>query len=212
MSRTAADPYKKANSTPNICPDFLSGHCKRGKECPYRHDVVSSSRDFVAPQGAKTIDLATVNPLNLIYLIEQLSVLPTDFNLVQHSSTVVVPVSELIQDETKNAIAVTGIDGIINEKILDTEFRKFGDVKSITINKKSKTAIIQYKATKFAQVAMAHYKVLSNILMLEDVKLKVDWGKGRSIPAPPKKTIDPLMPPPPPMNTLTTDYVYPSMR
>lgn len=69
MSRSAADPYKKAHATPNICPDFLSGHCKRGKECPYRHDTVASRKDFVAPQGAKMVDLATVIPLNIMFIL-----------------------------------------------------------------------------------------------------------------------------------------------
>lgn len=123
-----------------------------------------------------------------------------------------MPASELLLDESKNAIFVSGIAGIINEKILDTEFRKFGDVKSIAINKRSKTAIVQYRAVKFAQVAMAHYKVLGGVMMLEDVKMKVDWGRGKAIPAPPKKIVDPLMPPAPPMDSIANDYSYPSMR
>jgi hypothetical protein len=131
---------------------------------------------------------------------------------VQHQSTVSVPVSDLILEEGKSLIAVTGIQGIINEKILDTEFRKFGDIKSIALNKRSKTAVIQYTASKFAQVAMAHYKVLSGILVLEDVKMGVAWSKGRSIPAPPKKVLDPLMPPAPPKNNETVEFIYPSMR
>lgn len=69
MARTAADPYKQAHATPNICPDFLNGNCKRGKECPYRHDVVSSSKDFVAPQGQKVADLATVRQNFIFYLL-----------------------------------------------------------------------------------------------------------------------------------------------
>lgn len=60
MARSAADPYKQAKATPNICPDFLNGHCKRGKECPYRHDAVSSAKDFIAPQGQKVADIQTV--------------------------------------------------------------------------------------------------------------------------------------------------------
>lgn len=122
-----------------------------------------------------------------------------------------VPVSELILNESKNAIAISGVTGIINEKLLDTEFKKFGEVKSIAINKKTKVAIIQYKAIKYAQVAMAHYKVMSGVLMLEDVKMVVAWGKGKSIPAPPKKIVDPLMPPAPATDG-AMDYVYPSMR
>jgi hypothetical protein len=48
LART--DPYYKRNQ-PHACSFFVKGECKRGAECPYRHEMPSESNKALAHQN-----------------------------------------------------------------------------------------------------------------------------------------------------------------
>ena len=50
LARTT--PYYKRNR-PHICSFWVKGECKRGEECPYRHDMPNDPNDPLANQNIK---------------------------------------------------------------------------------------------------------------------------------------------------------------
>jgi pre-mRNA-splicing factor RBM22/SLT11 len=50
LARTT--PYYKRNR-PHICSFWVKGECKRGEECPYRHDKPTDPDDPLADQNIK---------------------------------------------------------------------------------------------------------------------------------------------------------------
>ena len=50
LSRSA--PYYKRNR-PHICSFFIKGECKRGAECPYRHEKPSDPDDPLSDQNIR---------------------------------------------------------------------------------------------------------------------------------------------------------------
>ena len=59
MQRTT--PYYKRNA-PHICSFFVKGECKRGAECPFRHEMPSTG---VLQRPVQSIPAACLLPLTL---------------------------------------------------------------------------------------------------------------------------------------------------
>lgn len=64
LARTS--PYYKRNR-PHICSFWVKGECKRGEECPYRHEKPTDPDDPLADQNIKDRYNRTNIFLNLIY-------------------------------------------------------------------------------------------------------------------------------------------------
>ena len=53
MKLARTTPYYKRNR-PHICSFWVKGECKRGEECPYRHDMPTDPSDPLANQVGST--------------------------------------------------------------------------------------------------------------------------------------------------------------
>jgi len=52
MKLARTSPYYKRNR-PHICSFWVKGECKRGEECPYRHEKPTDPDDPLADQNIK---------------------------------------------------------------------------------------------------------------------------------------------------------------
>merc|ERR1712002_1319513 len=115
MARTA--PYYKRNR-PHICSFWVKGECKRGEECPYRHEEPTDPDDPLADQNIKDRFYGSNDPVAAKLL-----------NRAQAMPSLRPP-----EDQSVTTLYVGGIvDESITEKDLRDHFYQFGEIRSINL-------------------------------------------------------------------------------
>ncbi|KND02811.1 uncharacterized protein SPPG_01892 [Spizellomyces punctatus DAOM BR117] len=155
MSRP--EPYYKRNR-PHICSFYVKGECKRGDECPFRHEVPVEN------------DLSHQNIRDRYYGKDD-PVAKRMLNRTDKASKLSNP-----EDTSITSLFITGIDEEINEQDLRDYFYAFGEVKSIVVIQKSKCAFVNYATRAAAELAVD--KSYNN-LNIKGKVLRVQWGKAR---------------------------------
>ncbi|TPX57976.1 hypothetical protein PhCBS80983_g03464 [Powellomyces hirtus] len=205
-----SEPYYKRNR-PHICSFFVKGECKRGDECPYRHELPVDND--LAHQNIKDRYYGKNDPVaqRMLNRTDKVSKLNTP------------------EDKSITSLFLTGIEPDISEQDLRNFFYAFGELKSVVVIHKSKVAFINYATRAAAELAVS--KTFNNC-NIKNRTLRVQWGKARpqgpkadiqsdtiggsyshsQPPPPPPPTLDDLinMPPPPPPPGQDTGYTYPS--
>ncbi|XP_065887037.1 pre-mRNA-splicing factor RBM22-like [Dysidea avara] len=153
-------PYYKRNR-PHICSFWVKGECKRGEECPYRHEMPTDPDDPLSNQNMKDRYYGVDDPVaeKLLQQIESAPKLPPP------------------SDKTITSLYVGGLDGIVTEQDLKSHFYQFGEIQSVTLVSKQNCAFVNFASRSAAEAAA---EKSANKLTIRGQRLKVLWGKSMS--------------------------------
>lgn len=208
LARTA--PYYRRNR-PHICSFWVKGECRRGEECPYRHEKPTDPDDPLSDQNLRDRYYGNDDPV-AAKLLSKYSAMPK-----------LTPP----EDRTITTLYIGGVSEDITEKDLGDHFYQFGELRSVSLHYKQHCAFLQFTTREAAEKAAERSY---DRLILRGHRLTVNWGKspaalaaaGAGISVGGTMTADalppvpglplPLVPPPPsllPMGPLAGGYPPP---
>lgn len=158
LARTA--PYYKRNR-PHICSFWVRGECKRGEECPYRHDKPSEPDDPLSEQNIKDRYYGVNDPV-ADKILKRAAALPT------------LPTPE---DKTITTLYVGNIGEHLTETDIKDNFYQFGEIRQITLVPRQQCAFVQY--TKRSAAELAAEKTF-NKLVLGGRRLTIKWAHSQA--------------------------------
>lgn len=158
LARTA--PYYKRNR-PHICSFWVRGECKRGEECPYRHDKPSEPDDPLSEQNIKDRYYGVNDPV-ADKILKRAAALPT------------LPTPE---DKTITTLYVGNIGEHLTETDIKDNFYQFGEIRQITTVPRQQCAFVQY--TKRSAAELAAEKTF-NKLVLGGRRLTIKWAHSQA--------------------------------
>ncbi|XP_074068733.1 pre-mRNA-splicing factor RBM22 isoform X3 [Macrotis lagotis] len=158
LARTT--PYYKRNR-PHICSFWVKGECKRGEECPYRHEKPTDPDDPLADQNIK----------DRYYGIND----PVADKLLKRAST--MPRLDPPDDKTITTLYVGGLGDTISETDLRNHFYQFGEIRTITVVQRQQCAFIQFATRQAAEMAA---EKSFNKLIVNGRRLNVKWGRSQA--------------------------------
>jgi len=167
LARTA--PYYKRNR-PHICSFWVKGECKRGEECPYRHDRPSDPDDPLSEQNIKDRYYGVNDPV-AEKLMTRASALPT-LEAPEDKQITTLYVGGL-EDSASSSAA---LEGPINEQDLRNHFYQFGEIRQISMAQKQACAFVQFTRRASAEVAA---EKSFNKVVIKGRKLTIRWGKSQ---------------------------------
>ncbi|KAL1115557.1 hypothetical protein AAG570_005847 [Ranatra chinensis] len=157
LARTT--PYYKRNR-PHICSFWVKGECRRGEECPYRHETPTDPDDPLADQNIK----------DRYYGVND----PVAHKLMRRASS--MPKLEPPEDKSITTLYVGNLSDKIGEKELRDHFYQYGEIRSITLVARQMCAFIQYVNRISAELAA---EKTFNKLILGGRRLNIKWGKSQ---------------------------------
>lgn len=193
LARTA--PYYKRNR-PHICSFWVKGECKRGEECPYRHERPSDPDDPLSEQNIRDRYYGNNDPVadKLMKRAKEMPALETP----EDPLITTLYVAGLLDDHSRSVIDP------VSETDLRNHFYQYGEIRSISMVSKGSCAFIQFAKRSSAEIAA---EKTFNKLVLKGKKLTIRWGKSPAkltatatsqegdVPAIPG--LPPALPPPP---------------
>ena len=114
LARTT--PYYKRNRA-HICSFWVKGECKRGEECPYRHEKPSDPDDPLSTQNMKDRYYGTNDPV-------------ADKILKRAQA---MPSLEPPEDRMITTLYLGGLDESTQENDIRNAFYSYGEMRSVTI-------------------------------------------------------------------------------
>jgi len=190
-------PYYKRNR-PHICSFWVKGECKRGEECPYRHDRPSDPDDPLSEQNIKDRYYGVNDPV-AEKLMNRASAMPT-LEPPEDTQITTLYVGGL-EEPAGSSRAVT--EGAVTEQELRNHFYQFGEIRQITMAPKQSCAFVQFTRRGAAELAA---EKSFNKVVIKGRKLTIRWGKsqGKQTEQPGAMAAVPVVPglpgalPPPP--------------
>lgn len=158
LARTT--PYYKRNR-PHICSFWVKGECKRGEECPYRHEKPTDPDDPLADQNIK----------DRYYGIND----PVADKLLKRAST--MPRLDPPDDKTITTLYIGGLGDTVTDGDLKGFFYQFGEIRTITIVQRQQCAFIQFATREAAEMAA---EKSFNKLIINGRRLTVKWGRSQA--------------------------------
>ncbi|CAF1104064.1 unnamed protein product [Adineta ricciae] len=162
MKLARSAPYYKRNQ-PHICSFYVKGECKRGEECPYRHEKPSDPDD----------PLSTQNIRDRFYGIND----PVAEKLLSRYKE--APQLEAPEDKTVTTLYIGNVVDIDEQQLRD-HFYQYGEIRSVTVVPKQSCAFVQFTQRDAAERAA---KETFNKLVIDGKRLSVKWGKPPSAQA-----------------------------
>ncbi|XP_043828248.1 pre-mRNA-splicing factor RBM22-like [Dromiciops gliroides] len=156
LARTT--PYYKRNR-PHICSFWVKGECKRGEQCPYRHEKPTDPEDPLANQNIK----------DRYYGIHD----PVADKILKGAST--APHLDRPEDQTITTLYIGGLGDTISERDLRNHFYLFGEIRRITVIQRKQCAFIQFATRQAAEMAADKS---FNKLIVNGRRLHVKWGRS----------------------------------
>jgi len=156
LARTT--PYYKRNR-PHICSFWVKGECKRGEECPYRHEKPTDPDDPLSNQNIK----------DRYYGVND----PVAEKLLKRASA--MPHLDAPEDKMITTLYCGGLDEGVTEQDIKNAFYAYGEIRSITLVAKQGCAFIQF--TKRSSAELAADKTF-NKLLIRGSKVTIRWGKS----------------------------------
>jgi len=138
-------PYYKRNRA-HICSFWVKGECKRGEECPYRHDRPSDPDDPLSNQNIKDRYYGVNDPV-ANKLMSRASAMPT-LEPPEDNQITTLYVAGL-----DDPSATAGPSGGVTEQDLRNHFYQFGEIRQITMAQKSGCAFVQFTRRGAAEAA-----------------------------------------------------------
>ncbi|KAJ8675689.1 hypothetical protein QAD02_011475 [Eretmocerus hayati] len=201
MKLARTSPYYKRNR-PHICSFWVKGECKRGEECPYRHEKPTDPDDPLADQNIK----------DRYYGVND----PVADKLMRRAAA--MPKLESPEDLTITTLYLGNLGDVISEKVLRDHFYQYGEIRSITMVPRQQCAFIQYTSRSAAELAA---EKTFNKLILGGRRLTIKWGRSQgrqsvSAAEEVRETLEPVpgLPgalPPPPENVTNNFFNLPGM-
>ncbi|KAG7672014.1 hypothetical protein Ndes2526B_g07031 [Nannochloris sp. 'desiccata'] len=151
-------PYYKRNQA-KICSFFVRGECKRGAECPYRHEMPTDGP--LSQQNIKDRYYGTNDPVAAKMLAKAATM-----------QKLTPP-----EDRTIMTLFIGGVVPEISEEDLKDSFYPYGEVKAVRKIETRKCAFVTYTTRDAAEKAAA---ALAHQLIIKGEKLKVMWGKPQA--------------------------------
>ncbi|KAJ8866500.1 hypothetical protein PR048_032343 [Dryococelus australis] len=160
MKLARTSPYYKRNR-PHICSFWVKGECKRGEECPYRHEKPTDPDDPLADQNIK----------DRYYGIND----PVAEKLMRRASA--MPKLESPEDKAITTLYVGNLGEKLGEKELRDHFYQYGEIRSITLVPRQQCAFIQFTHRTAAEQAA---DCTFNKLILGGRRLTIRWGRSQA--------------------------------
>lgn len=162
LARTA--PYYKRNR-PHVCSFWVKGECRRGEECPYRHEKPTDPDDPLADQNIKDRYYGVNDPV-------------ADKLLRRAAAMPALPPPD---DKTITTLYIGNLGNLTEQNIRDY-FYQFGEIRSVSLVPKQQCAFVQYTTRAAAEAAA---EKTFNKLILGGRRLTIKWGRsqGRTGPS-----------------------------
>ncbi|ELT98008.1 hypothetical protein CAPTEDRAFT_123077 [Capitella teleta] len=157
LARTA--PYYKRNR-PHVCSFWVKGECKRGEECPYRHEKPTDPDDPLSDQNIRDRYYGINDPV-AEKLMSRYSTLPK-LEPPEDKSVCTLYVGNLGEDE-------------ITETDLRNYFYQFGELRAVSLVIRQQCAFIQFTTRAAAEEAV---EKTFNKLVMHGRRLNIKWGKS----------------------------------
>ncbi|ETN65205.1 RNA binding motif protein [Anopheles darlingi] len=158
LARTA--PYYKRN-LPHICSFWVKGECKRGEECPYRHDKPVEPDDPLSEQNIRDRYYGRNDPV-------------AD-KLMKRAAS--IPTLDPPEDKTITTLYVGNLGDHLTEVDIRDNFYHYGEIRSVSLVPRQQCAFVQY--TKRAAAELAAEKTF-NKLVLGGKKLTIKWAHSQA--------------------------------
>ncbi|XP_054266257.1 pre-mRNA-splicing factor RBM22-like [Macrosteles quadrilineatus] len=159
MKLARTTPYYKRNR-PHICSFWVKGECRRGEECPYRHEKPTDPDDPLADQNIK----------DRYYGVND----PVAEKLMRRASA--MPKLESPEDKSITTLYVGNLGDRIGEKDLRDHFYQYGEIRSITHVARQQCAFIQFTTRAAAELASER---TFNKLILGGRRMNIKWGRSQ---------------------------------
>ena len=159
MKLARTTPYYRRN-LPHICSFWVKGECKRGEECPYRHEKPTDPDDPLADQNIKDRYYGTNDPVAE--------------KLLRRAAT--LPRLDAPEDKSITTLYVGNIGEKMLEKDLRDHFYQYGELRSITIVSRQQCAFVTYVNRTGAELAA---EGTFNKLIIQGRRLVIRWGKSQ---------------------------------
>ncbi|XP_037084369.1 LOW QUALITY PROTEIN: pre-mRNA-splicing factor RBM22-like [Pollicipes pollicipes] len=159
LARTT--PYYKRNR-PHICSFWVKGECRRGEECPYRHEKPTDPDDPLADQNIK----------DRYYGVND----PVAEKLLRRAAA--MPHLEPTEDRSITTLYVGNLGDceLITERELKDHFYQYGEIRCITVVHKNQCAFVQYISRASAEAAA---EGTFNKLIIRGRRLNIKWGRSQ---------------------------------
>nr|XP_054774025.1 pre-mRNA-splicing factor RBM22-like [Lytechinus pictus] len=158
LARTT--PYYKRNR-PHICSFWVKGECKRGEECPYRHEKPTDPDDPLADQNIK----------DRFYGVDD----PVADKLMRRAAA--MPKLESPEDRMITTLYVGGLGDKVTEEDLKGHFYQFGELRSINVVPKQQCAFVTFTNRLGAEAAAENS---FQKLIIKGRRLNIKWGKPQA--------------------------------
>ncbi|XP_075226297.1 pre-mRNA-splicing factor RBM22 [Lycorma delicatula] len=159
MKLARTTPYYKRNR-PHICSFWVKGECRRGEECPYRHEKPTDPDDPLADQNIK----------DRYYGVND----PVAEKLMRRASA--MPKLESPEDKSITTLYVGNLGERVGEKELRDHFYQYGEIRSISLVPRQQCAFIQFTQRSAAELAAER---TFNKLILGGRRMTIKWGKSQ---------------------------------
>ncbi|XP_022903483.1 pre-mRNA-splicing factor RBM22 [Onthophagus taurus] len=156
LARTA--PYYKRNR-PHVCSFWVKGECRRGEECPYRHEKPTDPDDPLADQNIRDRYYGVNDPV-------------ADKLLKRAAAMPALPPPD---DRTITTLYIGNI-GTLTEQDLRDHFYQYGEIRSLSLVPKQQCAFVQYTTRVAAETAA---EKTFNKLILGGRRLTIKWGRSQ---------------------------------
>eukprot|EP00834_Sanchytrium_tribonematis_P002741 NODE_91_length_21557_cov_0.766660.p7 type:complete len:360 gc:universal NODE_91_length_21557_cov_0.766660:3779-2700(-) len=158
LSRTHK--HKLYNRKANVCTFWVRDKCNRGAECPYLHEKVLLDDNTDGKRIYRNRYFGIDDPLAARILGKM------------NEEDIITP-----PENTKiMTLLLENLPLNINETTLDELFNRYGEVKSVIINKKKRAAFINFKDRESAEKAATG---AYNQLIIEDKPILVQWAEKK---------------------------------
>ncbi|XP_055384543.1 pre-mRNA-splicing factor RBM22 [Condylostylus longicornis] len=158
LARTA--PYYKRNR-PHICSFWVKGECKRGEECPYRHDKPNEPDDPLCEQNIKDRYYGRNDPVAE--------------KIMKRAAT--LPTLDPPEDKNITTLYVGNLSENITEPDVRDNFYQYGEIRSIVLVPRQQCAFVQY--TKRSAAELAAEKTF-NKLVMHGRKITIKWAHSQA--------------------------------
>ncbi|VDD83083.1 unnamed protein product [Mesocestoides corti] len=156
LARTT--PYYRRNR-PHICSFWVKGECRRGEECPYRHEKPTDPDDPLSDQNLRDRYYGNDDPVAAKLLSKYRS----------------MPKLTPPEDRTITTLYIGGVPEELTEKDLRDHFYQFGELRSVSIHYKQHCAFLQFTTREAAEKAAERSY---DRLILKGHRLTLNWGKS----------------------------------
>lgn len=160
MKLARTTPYYKRNR-PHICSFWVKGECKRGEECPFRHEMPTDPSDPLSQQNIK----------DRYYGVND----PVADKLLRQSSD--LPKLSPPEDKGITSLYIGGLSNEVSERDLRDHFYQYGEIQAIHMVHKQNCAFITYTTRPAAEKAA---EGSFGSLIIKGNRLKVLWGRSQA--------------------------------